>query len=385
MTFSVIGPTYPFRGGIAHYTSLLVRALRTRHDVQFFSFSRQYPRWLYPGNGDRDPSAALLTHEAPTGTFDALNPWEWRSIASRVAAARSSLVILSWSTVYWSPFYWIFLRALKGSNGPRTVFICHNVFEHEARGAKTSISKRVLTKGDLFVTHSDWDKRNLLSWMSPSRANCVRVCPHPIYEHLKQPSLSKAVARSLVGVQAERVLLFFGFIREYKGLRYLLESLPLLEKSLGIHLLIAGEVWGDARPYYELINNLGLASCVTFVQKYIPNEEVARYFAAADILVSPCITASQSGIVQLAYGFSKPVIVGRVGGLPEAVDEGRTGYLVPPKDAAAIARAVMDFYENSREGDMVTAIRQKHSAISWERLRETIESFVEENRQNDRL
>jgi glycosyltransferase involved in cell wall biosynthesis len=384
MTFSVVGPTYPFRGGIAHYTSLMVRALRTRHDVQFFSFSRQYPRWLYPGNGDRDPSAALLTHEAPTETFDALNPWEWRKTAIRVAAGRSSLVILPWSTAYWSPFYWVFLRALKENNGPRTLFICHNVFEHEALGAKTSISKRVLTQGDLFVAHSHWDKNNLLSWMSPSRASCVRVCPHPIYEHLKQPFLSKAEARALVGIRAERVLLFFGFIREYKGLRYLLESLLLLEKSLGIHLLIAGEVWGDARPYHDLIRSLGLASRVTFVQKYIPNEEVARYFASADILVSPYVTASQSGIVQLAYGFSKPVIVGRVGGLPEAVDDGRTGYLVPPKDAAAIARAVMDFYENRREHDMVTAIRQRYSATSWESLRETIESFVEDKRQDDR-
>jgi glycosyltransferase involved in cell wall biosynthesis len=188
--------------------------------------------------------------------------------------------------------------------------------------------------------------------------------------------MSKAAAKAALGIRAERVVLFFGFIREYKGLRYLIESLPFVRAKLDVHLLIAGEVWGDAKLYHELISRLGMASSVTLVGNYIPNEEVARYFAASDLVVIPYVSATQSGIVQLAYGFGKPVVVSRVGGLPEVVEEGVTGYLVPPKDSASISNAVLDFYQHSREAGMSEAVRQKRSAFSWERLCRTIEDLA---------
>ncbi|MCI0419254.1 MAG: glycosyltransferase [Acidobacteria bacterium] len=377
MTLTVIGPTHPFRGGIAHYTTLLVRSLRARQQVQFFSYSRQYPHWLYPGDTDLDPSTSLLTHEKPTLTFDALNPWAWRQLAGNVKISESPLVILPWSTVYWTPFYWLFLKSLGKEQRPKSVFICHNVMEHEAAWIKSAISRRALGCGDFFITHSKWDQDNLARWLGPSRARSILVCPHPSYEHLRQSPMSKAEARAALGIQSERVLLFFGFIREYKGLRYLIESLPQVRENLDVHLLIAGEVWGDAKPYRDLIASLGIASCVTFVRQYIPNEEVARYFAASDLVVIPYASATQSGIVQLAYGFGKPVVVSRVGGLPEAVEDGKTGYLVPPKDSESISRAVLDFYQNGREGEMAEAVRQKRSATSWERLCQTIEKLAE--------
>src|SRR5262245_49885824 len=130
MSLTVIGPTHPFRGGIAHYTTLLVRNLRVSHDVKFFSYSRQYPHWLYPGNTDLDPSQSLLTLEQPSVRFDALNPLSWWQLAREVGNSNSRLVILQWSTVYWTPFYWLFLRRLGERSQPKSVFICHNVLEH---------------------------------------------------------------------------------------------------------------------------------------------------------------------------------------------------------------------------------------------------------------
>ncbi|HEU0006451.1 MAG TPA: glycosyltransferase [Terriglobia bacterium] len=376
MSLTVIGPTHPFRGGIAHYTTLLVRSLRSTHEVHFFSYSRQYPHWLYPGNTDLDPSHSLLTHEQPSVTFDALNPLAWLRLARKVKASDSFLVILQWSTVYWTPFYWLFLKSLGKKRQPKSVFICHNVMEHEPNRIKSAISRRVLNCADFFITHSQWDRDNLVRWLGPSRAGAIRVSPHPAYEHLNQPVMSKAAAKAALGIRAERVVLFFGFIREYKGLRYLIESLPFVRAKLDVHLLIAGEVWGDAKLYHELISRLGMASSVTLVGKYIPNEEVARYFAASDLVVIPYVSATQSGIVQLAYGFGKPVVVSRVGGLPEVVEEGVTGYLVPPKDSASISNAVLDFYQHSREAGMSEAVRQKRSAFSWERLCRTIEDLA---------
>jgi len=375
MSLTVIGPTHPFRGGIAHYTTLLVRSLRVSHSVQFFSYSRQYPHWLYPGNTDLDPSHSLLTYEAPFVKFDALNPLAWIRLAREVRASNSKLVILQWSTVYWTPFYWLFLRSLGRARQPKSVFICHNVMEHEPNRIKSALSRRVLNCADFFITHSHWDRDNLLRWLGPSRAAAIRVCPHPAYEHLSQPVLSKAEAKVGLGIHAERVVLFFGFIRDYKGLRYLIESLPQVRAKLDVHLLIAGEVWGDPKPYHELISQLGISASVTFVAGYIPNEEVARYFAASDLVVIPYVSATQSGIVQLAYGFGKPVVVSRVGGLPEVVEEGVTGYLVPPKDSSSISNAVLDFYQQNREAGMSEAVRLKRSAFSWKRLCQIIEDL----------
>jgi glycosyltransferase involved in cell wall biosynthesis len=376
MSLTVIGPTHPFRGGIAHYTTLLVRSLRASHSVQFFSYSRQYPHWLYPGNTDLDPSHSLLTYEAPSVKFDALNPLAWIRLAREVRASNSRLVILQWSTVYWTPFYWLFLRSLGKRRQPKSVFICHNVMEHEPNRIKSSLSRRVLNCADFFITHSQWDRDNLMRWLGPSRAAAIRVCPHPAYEHLSQPVLSKAEAKAGLGIYAERVVLFFGFIRDYKGLRYLIESLPQVRMKLDVHLLIAGEVWGDATSYHELISRLGISANVTFVEGYIRNEEVARYFAASDLVVIPYVSATQSGIVQLAYGFGKPVVVSRVGGLPEVVEEGVTGYLVPPQDSASISNAMLDFYQRNREAEMSEAVRLRRSTFSWKRLCQTIEDLA---------
>ena len=376
MSLTVIGPTHPFRGGIAHYTTLLVRSLRCRHDVQFFSYSRQYPHWLYPGNNDLDPSHSLLTHEQPSVRFDALNPLAWLRVARQVKASNSRLVILQWSTVYWTPFYWLFLKCLGNGPHPKSVFICHNVMEHEPNRIKSAVSRRVLNCADFFMTHSRWDRDNLDRWLGPSRSGSIRVSPHPAYEHLNQPVLSKPEAKAALGIRSERVVLFFGFIRDYKGLRYLIESMPLVRAKLDVHLLIAGEVWGHSKPYHELISRLGLTANVTLVERYIPNEDVARYFAASDLVAIPYVSATQSGIVQLAYGFGKPVVVSRVGGLPEVVEDGVTGYLVPPQDSEDIINAVLDFYKQNREVRMCEAVGVKRAAFSWEQLCRAIEDLA---------
>jgi glycosyltransferase involved in cell wall biosynthesis len=372
MKLSVVGPTYPFRGGISHYTSLLARTLRKRHEVQFISYSRQYPAWLYPGSSDRDPSSSLILGEPPDKVFDAFNPWAWREIARSISQHQPRLVILPWSTVYWAPYYLIFLKALRRISRAAVLFSCHNVVEHESSWLKSAISRRALLRGDLFITHSHQDKANLLQWIGASRENQVWVSPHPIYHHLRTQMLGKAAARARLGVNAERVLLFFGFVREYKGLRYLLESLPLILSEFSIHLIIAGEVWGELKTYTDLIRKLNLQDHVTFHHHYIPNEEVESYFAAADIVAVPYVNATQSGIVQLAFGFKKPVIVGKVGGLPEVVEHLKTGYLVPPGEPRAIANAVSDFYGANRESEMGQNIELQLPRFSWEKMLDTI-------------
>ena len=373
---SVVGPTHPFRGGISHYTSLLVRALRRRCRVQFLSYSRQYPSWLYPGATDRDPSLKPVTLESPDETFDAVSPLAWWRLPATIALHGSELVVLPWTVAYWAPFYYLFLKALARGSGPPVLFICHNVIEHEASRLKSHLSGRVLCRGDYFLTHSGWDRDNLLGWIGPDRADRVRVSLHPVYDHLDAAAIDPATARARLGVNCERVLLFFGFIREYKGLRYLLQSLPLILNRFRVHLLVAGESWEDLQPYRELIEKLHLEERVTLHARYVPDEMVPTYFAAADLVVVPYTSATQSGIVQLAHGFRKPVVVGEVGGIPEAVEQGRTGFLVPPRNPEAIAEAVIHFFSSAGGSTMPGNIEARLREHSWERLAEAVESVA---------
>lgn len=373
---TVIGPTHPFRGGISHYTSLLVRALRIRFQVQFISYSRQYPAWLYPGNNDRDPSSSLLIHEPPNVVFDALSFLAWRRVPKTIRNHRPALVLLPWSTVYWAPFYAFFMRACRRTLSSPIGFICHNVMEHEATWLKSTFSRRVLGSGDVFLTHSRREQDRLLHWIGAQRANCVWTSPHPVYQHLQGPLLEKGQARAQLGIKAERVVLFFGFIREYKGLKYLLQSLPLIRKRYPVHLIVAGEAWEKIDPYLTLIRDLGVEDLVTFHYHYVPNEVANIYFSASDLVAIPYVSATQSGIVQLAYGFRKPVIVGNVGGLPEVVDDRKTGYLVKPRSPHAIAEAVLDFYDFEREKQMIENIEKELPRFTWEKMVDTIEEMT---------
>lgn len=371
---SVVGPTHPFRGGISHYTSLLVRALRRRCRVQFLSYSRQYPGWLYPGATDRDPSLKPVALERPDGTFDALSPLAWWRLPAKIALHRSELVVLPWTVAYWAPFYFLFLKALARDSGAPALFICHNVIEHETSGLKSCLSSRVLRRGDYFLAHSAWDRANLMDRVGRDRADRITVSPHPVYDHFNAAEIDPASARARLGLNCERVLLFFGFIREYKGLRYLLQSLPLILDRFRVHLVVAGESWEDVGPYRELIERLHLGERVTMHTGYVSDERVATYFAAADLVVVPYTSATQSGIVQLAHGFRKPVVVGNVGGIPEAVEQGRTGYLVPPRNPEAIAEAVIHFYSSGGGSTMPGHIESRLREHSWERLAEAVEA-----------
>lgn len=374
MNLTVVGPTHPFRGGISHYTSLLVRALRRRCRVQFLSYSRQYPAWLYPGATDRDPSLNPATLERPDATFDALSPRAWWRLPGRIALHRSELVVLPWTAAYWAPFFHVFLKALARDSGPPALFICHNVIEHETSGLKSFLSRRVLRRGDYFLAHSDWDRAHLLNWIGGDQSHRVTVSPHPIYDHFNAAEIDPATARARLGLNCERVLLFFGFIREYKGLRYLLQSLPLILDRFRVHLLVAGESWEGLRPYRELIEKLHLEERVTLHARYVPDEMVPTYFAAADLVVVPYTSATQSGIVQLAHGFRKPVVVGNVGGIPEAVEQGRTGYLVAPRSPEAIAEAVIQFFSGAGGSTMPGHIEARLRERSWARLAEAVEA-----------
>ena len=370
---AIIGPVYPYKGGIAHYTGLLCKNLREQFETQMISFQMQYPKILFrkeqkdfENNSFEVQDTKYILHTA--------NPFNWGKCAKQILAGKPDLVIFQWWHPYFAPCYWSLLRKLKGV---KTLFICHNVFPHERFPFDRVLTKMVLKKGDFFITHSKADAEDLRSIRQEALV-CEAV--HPTYDAFQFQNLAREEARQRLGLgEQQQVLLFFGFVREYKGLKHLITALPKITKSLPkAHLLIVGDFGKDKQEYLELIAQNKMEDFLSIYDGYIPDREVEQYFAASDLVVLPYESATQSGIVQIAYGFERPVVATNVGGLPDVVLDEKTGYLVPPKNPEALADAVVRFFEEQKAGEFAENIRKEASRYSWDRMRENICSLWEQ-------
>lgn len=371
--YALIGPTYPYRGGIAHYTTLLAQALRERHEVLFISFSQQYPAWLFPGRSDRDPSERPLRADAEY-LLNPLNPLSWRSTLRRLREWRPDVVVLPWWVPFWAPAWSVVGRGAKRlPSRPKLLFICHNVLPHEPgklRSLLPRLTRLALSPGDGFVLHAEADAA-LLQRLLPGAP--YRVTPHPTYASL----LAVESAATLPDLPTDRpLLLFAGFVRPYKGLDVLLEALPFVLVRRPVHLLVAGEFWGGTAVYQEQIDRLGIGGAVTLWDAYLPNETLAACLARAEVVVLPYRGATQSGVIQLAFGQGKPVITTDVGGLSEAVAHERTGLVVPPEDPAALAAAIERFFAEEMGAWMGENVVGENGRFSWEHLVNCLEQLA---------
>ncbi|MFQ5822483.1 MAG: glycosyltransferase [bacterium] len=371
MRICLIGPSFPFRGGIAHYTTLLYRYLRQRHETVFLSFSRQYPKWLYPGKSDKDNSNIALKEEDVEPTLDSMNPWSWYLTYKKILAYQPNLVIFPWWVFYWAIPFSFLTRLIHKNTEARILFICHNVIQHESNLLARWFTKFVLKQGDLFLVHSNEDLRNLKEIIPKAR---VEHAFHPSYDEFPKSGLGKKSAKRLLGLNG-KVLLFFGFIRPYKGLDYLLDALPRILSEISVTLLIVGEFWGDKERYLRKIQKMGLNNAVRVIDTYVPNEELERYFVASDLLVLPYTKATGSGIVQLAFGFDLPVLVTSVGALPEVVKEGETGFIVPSKNSEALADKVIKFFSNGMAKSLAKNIIKEKKKFTWDNVIKKIEKL----------
>ena len=369
MRIVVIGPTYPFRGGIAHHTTLLVRHLRQAgHEVCFLSFTRQYPRWLY-GRDDKDPSQNPLTTEVEY-LLDTLNPFSWERTVRRVAEWRPDVVLLPW----WVPFFapvWGYLgwRMKRLRPAPKLVFLCHNVLPHEPSWLDGPAVRLALGRGDGFIVHAEEQARALRQIWPSTR---VLVTPLPTYADVGQT----AVPLPIPPPEGCPVLLFCGFVRPYKGLDVLLEALPLVLAEHRVHLMVVGEFWQGTAEYEAQIGRLGIASQVTLINEYVADEVLAGYVRRANVVVLPYRSATQSAVVQMAFGVGTPVITTDVGGLAEAVVDGVTGLVVGAEDVVALAEAIKRYVGEGLEAGLRENIRIHEQARSWEMLVARWREFV---------
>jgi len=373
MKIALIGPVYPYRGGIAHHTTLLAQHLSERHDIQLISFNRLYPRWLFPGRSDRDPSRFPL-HADAEYLLDPLNPLTWWRVGQHVRQFQPELLILPWWVTFmvpaWLGLIWLGRRWTRA----KVLFLCHNVLAHEGGALQRAMVRLTLSRGDAAIVQSRTELATLARLAPDLKA---AYTPHPTYAGIGQ---IPAEARSQ-GIRAESgtgkvTILYFGFIRPYKGLHVLLDAMPAVLAELPACLLAVGEVWGSRAEYDTHITRLGIGEYVTLLDEYVPNEHLADYFGVADVVVLPYLSATQSGVAQLAFGFGLPVIASRVGGLPETVRDGQTGLLVSPGDPKTLADAIIRFFHERLGGPMRANIRADQERFSWTHMVETIEMLA---------
>ncbi len=380
MNIVLIGPVFPYKGGIAHYTSLLYKALVKQHDVTLISYKMQYPKLLFKSE-QKDYSNDVFKIEDTQFLINTANPFNIIGVANKVNKINPDAVIIQWWHPYFAPCYRILTNHLK--KNIKVLFTCHNVFPHERFPMDRFLTKLVLNKGDGFIVHSKSDENDLLSF----KENANKVFnPIPTYNVFKIHNFSKSESREEIVRKdgfdisdSTKLLLFFGFVREYKGLKHLINAMPQVARQFpDCRLLVVGSFRDDKEEYVNLIETLGVKPNIYLKDTYTPDDEVEKYFSASDLVVLPYEDATQSAIVQISFGFEKPVIVTNVGGLPDVVTDNVTGYVIEPFKPQLIAEKIIDFYGNNREKTFEEGIKKEAYRFDWEYMVKSIESLLKE-------
>ena len=372
MKIVMVGPVYPYKGGIPHYMGMMCKTFAKKHDVITLSYKLQYPKFMYKKE-QKDYESDTFKVENTDYCINTANPFNWIAIASKINKLSPDLVVFQWWHPYFAPCYQTICGLLKTKE---ILFVCHNVFPHERFPLDRLLTKMTLRKGKYYIVHSKLDEKDLLSLNNKA---CYKRAVIPTYNVFNKQHMSKTNARKKLNAsQDEFVLLFFGLVREYKGLKHLLKAVSgIKDKISNVRLYVVGDFAGEKNNYLEIIKNLEIEDYITIEDAYVSDDEIEKYFAAADMVILPYESATQSGIVQIAYEFFKPVVVTEVGGLPEVVVDGQTGYVVPPFDSEALSDAIVRYYECQDKKKFEVGIKSEAYKFSWDRMNEVLDELVE--------
>ena len=360
----IIGPAHPLRGGLATFDERLAQAFQQQgHKVVIYTFSLQYPNFLFPGKTQYSDAPKPQDLDIQV-VINSINPFNWFSVGWRIARERADLVICRFWLPIMAPCLGTILRLVKRNGRSKVVGLIDNIIPHEKRFGDRPFAHYFASACDSFIVMS----RAVALEMQQFTKQPCRYVPHPIYDTYGEKVSRKEALKYLQLLENQHYILFFGFIRRYKGLDLLLEALNTEGvKKLNINLLVAGEFYDDEAFYKNLIETQGIENQVIMKCDFIPNDAVRYYFAAADIVVQPYRSATQSGISQIAYHFEKPMIVSNVGGLAEIVPHGEAGYVVEP-NPTAISEALIDFYKNKRLNSFTEKVKEQKKRFSWEAM-----------------
>lgn len=364
MRVVIIGPGHPLRGGLATFNQRLAKEFIDQgNECEIYSFSLQYPAFLFPGKtqySDEPAPEGIKIHAA----INSINPLNWIKVGNRLRKEKPDIIVVRYWLPLMGPALGTILRRVKKNKHTRIVCIADNVIPHEKRPGDKSFTRYFLKSCDAFITMSEKVMQDLRLFQKEKPALQVS---HPLYDNFGA-IISKQEARKHLGLpENEKIILFFGFIRRYKGLDLLLEAMPALKD---IKLLIAGEFYEDAKAYHEQIEKLGIKDKLILRTDFIADSEVKYYLCAADAVIQPYRNATQSGVTPLAYHFEKPMIVTNVGGLPSLVPHEKVGLVAEP-DPGSIVTAINRFYQLG-ENYFIPHLRSEKEKYSWKNLVNTI-------------
>ncbi|MBC8510541.1 MAG: glycosyltransferase [Cryomorphaceae bacterium] len=368
----IIGPAFPFRGGVANFNNALAQEYYDRGDqVILYSFTLQYPGFLFPGTTQYESGEAPKNLKIKT-LINSVNPFNWINVARKINAEKPDYVVVR----YWLPFMAPCLGTIARllNKKIKILAITDNVIPHEKRIGDTLFTRYFVKSCDAFLSLS----ASVLDDLSKfTNTTYKKFIPHPIY-NVFGDKIPKAKALENLGLNSEdKHLLFFGFVRKYKGLDLMLKAMGDSRiKAMGIKLIIAGEFYDDKTEYTDLIADLGIAKNIIMKSDFIPANKVKDYFCSADMITQTYRTATQSGVTQIAYSFDRPMLVTDVGGLAEIVPHNKVGY-VTSQNPTEIADAIIDFYTNNKEEEFSDNTSLEKKRFSWKFFIEGLDELMD--------
>ena len=360
MHIIVLGPAHPYRGGIAAFDERLARQFQSEgHEVELYTFTLQYPGFLFPGKTQYSSEPAPEDLKI-VRRVNSCNPFNWLCVGREIAKKAPDMLVIAFWLPFMSPCFGTIARLARRNKKTKVVGVLHNLIPHEPRIGDKPFARYFCGSVDRFVALS----KSVLSDIEkfePTKPKCFS--PHPLYDHFGEKATKLKACSKLNLDPSQKYLLFFGLIRDYKGLDWLLEAFSRSGVAkAGYRLIVAGEFYGSCEKYTDLADSLNINNEIIWCTEFVLDGEVKYYFGAADMIVQPYKSATQSGVTQIAYHFEKPMLVTKVGGLPEIVPNGKAGYVVEP-NVDAIADALRDFCTEHK--DFTEGIIDEKKKYSW--------------------
>ncbi len=371
MKIIIVGSAYPYRGGLAAYNERLAQQFTDEgHDVEIYTFSLQYPNIFFPGKTQYADGHAPKNLTIKR-VVNAINPFSWIKTGQQIKKTQPDLLLFKYWTPFMAPCFGSIARIAKNKK-TKIVTIVDNMIPHERHFYDKLLSKYLIKSIDAFVAMS----QSVLNDIKLFTCKPTAFCPHPLFDNFGDPMPKSTALNALQLSEKFNYILFFGFIRNYKGLDLLIKAMADTRMAqYRVKLIVAGEFYEDEKPYLHLIEELKLQEDILLHTHFIPNEKVAAYFCAADIIAQPYKDATQSGVTQIGYHFVKPMLVTDVGGLAEIIPDGISGYVVNP-DEHAIADALVDFFSHNKQDYFNSGIIEERKKYAWDNMTKTIELLI---------
>lgn len=372
----IIGPAYPYRGGPATYVSYLYRVLSAKFDVKIFNYTLLYPDFLFPGTTQYDESKSSSVKVPNERLINSISPFNWIRAASRIKKENADLVLFDWWQPFFGPCHFTISLLLRRKYKGRILFITENFISHESRFIDSFLTRLGLSNADIFLALSDVVASELNKIASQRKIYRSVLPPFDCY--IAAQNYDRSTARKELNLgDNDKILLFFGYVRKYKGLDLLISALPAALKEIpGLKLLIVGEFYDDVSPYLHLIEKLGLNDKVRVINKFVPNEEVGKYYAAADAVILPYRSATQSAVLNVSYSFRKPVIATNVGGLGEFIKDNHTGIIVDHGNPEEITKGIIRYYKAQEKINFGSNIEEYLSGRDFNKIPELLDQII---------